>query len=187
MIPDTVLIIDPPEGFQSQLNAVVERIPPMDWNNIFEYWSELRRNSLPFLNRITFTDDPMPEGRTFPRGRKIEFRRSVWRDKEGDYIIDLIAHELAHVYDWCAGPAKEIEGNGAFELPETVLRMERRAIETTMRWGFKIPGTGSAKDHYKKYADLMLRMLPPDLFPHSHPSIVYLRAVAESGDVPLSE
>ncbi len=68
---------------------------------------------------------------------------------------------------------------------EEAVKMQRRAIELAARWRFASPDGKPEHEHYIKYANRILNELPPEQFPPAHPSVMYLRGVAESGLVPL--
>jgi hypothetical protein len=183
MIPDNLQIIEPPEGFRAQLEAVLQRIPDIERERLFQFWSETRRNAIAFptRNRIRFRDDGMGDACTLAQGRQISFHRRVWRDNDAEYISKLIAHELAHVYDWAVGPMSKYRGQSDHPPKEEPVKMERRAIELAARWGFASPDGKPEHEHYAKYANRILNELPP-----AHPSVMYLRGVSESGLVPLT-
>ncbi len=94
MIPDNLKIINAPEGFRAQLEAVLQRLPDIVRDKLYQFWTEMRRNAIasPTRNRIWFRDDGMGDAYTLAQGRQISFHRRVWRDKDAEYIYKLIAH-----------------------------------------------------------------------------------------------
>lgn len=75
----------------------------------------------------------------------MQFKEGVVECSESD-IDRLIAHELAHVYDFAVG------GPSSDDDPQVLLWVERRAVHVARRWGFGMPFDKDVLVHYRAYA-----------------------------------
>jgi hypothetical protein len=108
------------------LQQVWQSIPKSDQESITKYWSSAEQHSI--LNLPVFAvTDPMVDGKALGATNMHGFMLRFWKDfVDRGYeskVRDIIAHELAHVFDLA------MHGRAA-ELTEAF------AEDTMKRWGF---------------------------------------------------
>ena len=177
-------LVDPPARFEQQFRGVLDRLPIAARNGLVQFWSQKRPSGTQFKNCIVFPDELERNayGVTKSCGRTLCFRRGTFEAGDAQFCSDVIAHELAHVYDWAVGAACKIDDPGDMP-PEAELQMECDAIRIAAEWGFSLPGGRTADEHLKLTAAAILAGMPLEVFPEHHPSRLLLLKAVELGSM----
>jgi hypothetical protein len=125
------------------VNKVWDSLPQGVGQQIFDYWfqPEPARKKV-WIEQQTRTNTP---GRESLFGHKMDFAGTLIGSSDDTYIERVIAHELAHVYDYADpgnSPAKGITQDN-WQDPKTALRLglqrEEYAIERAATWKYPLP------------------------------------------------
>jgi hypothetical protein len=177
-----LLIAEPfPDGFDAHFARVVDLIPETDRRKLLQFWRKDIQPDRPRKHEVRVVDLADVEGCVTERPHLIVFySRSVLAQRKDDptYLSELIAHELAHAYDWCEGGCNHDIANDS--RPELQILMEEYAIQTASRWNFDLPGKRSHEEHFKLTAKFLLRKFDPLQFPDA---ARLLTDVVRTGDV----
>jgi hypothetical protein len=145
-----------PAGFCACFQRVWQTIPAHDRQRIVEYWTKPRQNGAPVTQVKVYVEESMTgkEGDVRNLGKHLYFLREKVSQFDA-YADNLLSHELAHVYRWAMGDINDDDRNH----PERIVPMERDAVETAANWGFPLPGNRSPADHYRRSAEVPLKIL----------------------------
>lgn len=144
----------------SAIESVWLRIPSPDCERIGSYWSGSKRYSAPIL----FFEDPWYGGDALAscksRGFRLKFDWPTLSLMPSHAIETVIAHELAHVFQWAIGKNRYNLSNDDLigNIPRVDLtwiseagRVELHADEVMTSWGFiPIEGTAWLIQHTKR-------------------------------------
>jgi hypothetical protein len=125
------------------VNKVWDSLPAGAGQRIFDYWFQPN----PACNKVWIeqqTRTSIP-GREILLGHKMEFAGAMIGSKDDTYIERVIAHELAHVYDYAdpgSSPGKGVPRDD-YDSIRTVLLFglprEEYAIERADTWKYPLP------------------------------------------------
>jgi hypothetical protein len=137
------------DHFGELVLAVWNRIDDSDRRRIADHWSKMAvRPPMIGLLASSWFEDPNAFARTKHFGRTVAFDWPSCRLMPDDILESLIAHELAHVYQWAIGKfstltENDIDWNARGHFKHLVKqwigdegRVELHADQTMSRWGF---------------------------------------------------
>ena len=138
--PDEQSIAD----FEQLLRFVWAKVDPQDREGIREYWKNAKMDVFFHLECPWFGED-WSWAKTAQQGLHLRMQGRIWQLFPAEVRSTILAHELAHVYQWSVGKHRfaltcdDIQDTGGdimVDLLDEEGKVEVHADQTMARWGF---------------------------------------------------